>query len=241
MSTPSSVDVATSRPVADSETASASNFPDYTKVTDKPVEPDTLDSNAYPIFKQLRPEAKCKIYILSSTGESIIEPIDFFILTELKFAETERASIHETEGGFVVTFLDTAPVMVTVKLALANYQNHPNRDLFRYYYRKYLRGTMLAKQKAKVVISADGMVIKGAFSDFLWADSTNDMSDSTTIAMLSMITNANDIYSVTLGIDGSKIKDYQYPDEMQGIVRDLIQEEKDNRIPASKMGVNFVF
>ena len=100
---------------------------------------------------------------------------------------------------------------------------------------------MLAKKQAKIIIAADGMVIKGAFTDFAWSDSTTDMSDSTTFAMISMITNANDIYSVTLGLEGSEITEYNYPDDVKGIVKDLIEEEKENFIPAAKMGVTFVF
>lgn len=235
-----SYDIATGRPVEDSQFASATNYPMNEPAPEAPGDVSDLEITK-PLFFALKPDTKGRIYAITQDGFMLAKPYEDFILTSIRFTESERVSMTEMEGDFTLIFLDTAPVPVEITMVVYNSDNHQWRDNFRYYYRTYLRGTSLAKNKAIGVLTIDGLVITGAFTGLAWGEDSGDLSDAGVKCVLSAVVSAESIYPVSLGMKGNVMETYQYPENISMIIRELISKEQAGAIPASQIGVQRAF
>lgn len=174
-----------------------------------------------PRYYTVREDTKATIRVLDAKGKDIVKPLQNFILGSLNFSLVERADISETYDGVDIVFLGEKPTMVQLSGSFINALNPNWRDEFMVYYGRNLRGSKVAKKKATILLTVDGLLVEGAILNTnVGQQAVNDGVVSFSMQMIA----PDGVYSALASLVDSTVNTTEIPKNLTKIQQALVKE-----------------
>lgn len=111
--------------------------------------------------------------------EELVYSSDHFILQSVSRSDNEKYQVVNTFGEPVVIFYDRNIRIYGFNMVLPNAQNVRWRDEFHQAYDKYLRGTAIAENNYRLILTFDEIMLEGALLNLSINQSANDPMSTT--------------------------------------------------------------